>query len=142
MDNQNIRWIRRWGNYQKALQQLKEAVELKRQRELSNLEKQGMIQAFEYTHELAWKMLSDFLKSRGAAEIYGSRDASRQAFQLGLVEDGELWMKMIQSRNLTSHVYDESIAEEMIRLISDHYYDAFEKLSMKMQELYQQEVEK
>ncbi len=142
MDNQNIRWIRRWGNYQKALQQLKEAVELKRQRELSNLEKQGMIQAFEYTHELAWKMLSDFLKSRGAAEIYGSRDASRQAFQLGLVEDGELWMKMIQSRNLTSHVYDESIAEEMIRLISDHYYEAFEKLSMKMQELYQQEVEK
>jgi nucleotidyltransferase substrate binding protein (TIGR01987 family) len=141
MDNQNIRWVRRWGNYQKALQQLKEAVELKRQRELSNLEKQGMIQAFEYTHELAWKMLSDFLKSRGAAEIYGSRDASRQAFQLGLVEDGELWMKMIQSRNLTSHVYDESIAEEMIRLISDHYYDAFEKLSMKMQELYKQEVE-
>lgn len=51
-------------------------------------------------------------------------------------------MKMIQSRNLTSRVYDESIAEEMIRLISDHYYDAFEKLSMKMQELYQQEVEK
>jgi nucleotidyltransferase substrate binding protein (TIGR01987 family) len=141
MDNQNIRWVRRWGNYQKALQQLKEAVELKQQRELSNLEKQGMIQAFEYTHELAWKMLSDFLKSRGAAEIYGSRDASRQAFQLGLVEDGELWMKMIQSRNLTSHVYDESIAEEMIRLISDHYYDAFEKLSMKMQELYKQEVE-
>ena len=141
MDNQNIRWIRRWGNYQKALQQLKEAVELKRQRELSNLEKQGMIRAFEYTHELAWKMLSDFLKSRGAAEIYGSRDASRQAFQLGLVEDGELWMKMIQSRNLTSHVYDESIAEEMIGLISGHYYEAFEKLSMKMQGLYQQEVE-
>ena len=141
MDNQNIRWVRRWGNYQKALQQLKEAVELKRQRELSNLEKQGMIRAFEYTHELAWKMLSDFLKSRGAAEIYGSRDASRQAFQLGLVEDGELWMKMIQSRNLPSHVYDESIAEEMIRLISDHYYEAFEKLSMKMQGLYQQEVE-
>lgn len=142
MDNQNIRWVRRWGNYQKALQQLKEAVELKRQRELSNLEKQGMIQAFDYTHELAWKMLSDFLKSRGNTKIYGSRDASRQAFQLGLIEDGELWMKMIQSRNLTSHVYDESIAEELIRLINDCYYEAFNQLNAKMQELYKQEVEK
>lgn len=142
MDNQNIRWVRRWGNYQKALQQLKEAVQLMGQRELSNLEKQGMIQAFEYTHELAWKMVSDFLKSRGDAEIYGSRDATRQAFQLGLVEDGELWMKMIQSRNLTSHVYDESIAEAMIRIISDSYYEAFNQLNAKMQELYKQEVER
>ena len=105
MENKDIHWVQRFSNYQKALNQLKEAVDLMETRDLSNLEKQGMIQVFEYTHELAWKTLNDFLKSRGNTEIYGSKDATREAFQLGLIEDGELWMKMIQSRNLTSHVY-------------------------------------
>ena len=142
MENKDIRWVQRFSNYQKALNQLKEAVKLMETRDLSNLEKQGMIQAFEYTHELAWKTLKDFLKSRGNTEIYGSRDATREAFQLGLIEDGELWMKMIQSRNLTSHIYDESTAEEMIRLISELYFGAFEKLQIKMNDLYKDEVQK
>ncbi|HWQ77028.1 MAG TPA: nucleotidyltransferase substrate binding protein, partial [Syntrophomonas sp.] len=124
MENKDIRWLQRFDNYQKALNQLKEAVDLMKTRDLTNLEKQGMIQAFEYTHELAWKTLSDFLKSRGNTEIYGSKDATREAFQLGLIEDGELWMKMIQSRNLTSHVYDENTAMEMIQLIGKSYYAA------------------
>lgn len=140
MDNKDIRWEQRFSNYRKALQQLKEAVDLKETRPLSNLEKQGMIQAFEYTHELAWKTLKDFLKSRGNIEIYGSRDATREAFQLGLLEDGELWMKMIQSRNLTSHVYDDATAEEMIQFICDLYYDAFDKLRIKMNDLQRREV--
>lgn len=141
MEN-NIRWVQRFNNYQKALKQLKEAVDLMETRELSNLEKQGTIQAFEYTHELAWKTLKDFLKSRGNTEIYGSRDASREAFQLGLIEDGELWMQMIQSRNLTSHIYDESTAEEMIQLISKKYYQAFDNLRIKMNDLYKDEVQR
>jgi nucleotidyltransferase substrate binding protein (TIGR01987 family) len=142
MENKDIRWVQRFGNYQKALKQLKEAVDLMAARDLSNLEKQGMIQAFEYTHELAWKTLSDFIKSRGNTDIYGSRDATREAFQLGLIEDGELWMKMIQSRNLTSHVYDESAATEMIRLISKSYFEAFDKLRIKMESLYKNEAKK
>lgn len=135
MENKDIRWERRFNNYKKAMQQLKEAVDLIKMRPLSNLEKQGMIQAFEYTHELAWKTLKDFLKNRGNIQMYGSRDVTREAFQLGLLEDGELWMKMIQSRNLTSHVYDESVAEEMIKLICDLYYEAFNKLLIKMNDL-------
>ena len=135
MVNNDKRWEQRFSNYKKALSQLKEAVDLIRMRPLSNLEKQGMIQVFEYTHELAWKTLKDFLKSRGNIQIYGSRDVTREAFQLGLLEDGELWMKMIQSRNLTSHVYDESVAEEMIKLICDLYYEAFNKLLIKMNDL-------
>ncbi len=136
MDKQDIRWMQRFKNYQKALKQLEEAVNLTKTRELSNLEKQGMIQAFEYTHELAWKMLKDFLKSRGNAEIYGSRDATREAFQLGIIDDGQIWMKMIQSRNLTSHIYDEGIAEEMIELIIHSYFQAFEKLQTKINSFY------
>ncbi len=142
MESKDVRWEQRFNNYRKALQQLKEAVELKKTRPFSNLEKQGMIQAFEYTHELAWKTLKDFLKSRGNIQIYGSRDATREAFQLGLLEDGELWMKMLQSRNITSHVYDESTAEEMINLISDSYYEAFNKLLIKMNDLQHGEAKK
>jgi nucleotidyltransferase substrate binding protein (TIGR01987 family) len=141
MDNKDIRWVQRFSNYQKALKQLKEAVDLMETRDLSNLEKQGMIQAFEYTHELAWKTLKDFLKSRGNTEIYGSRDATREGFQLGLIEVGELWMNMIKSRNLTSHLYDEKTAEEMIRLIKDLYFEAFGKLQIKMDDLYKNEVQ-
>jgi nucleotidyltransferase substrate binding protein (TIGR01987 family) len=142
MENKDIRWLQRFDNYQKALNQLKEAVDLMKTRDLTNLEKQGMIQAFEYTHELAWKTLSDFLKSRGNTEIYGSKDATREAFQLGLIEDGELWMKMIQSRNLTRHVYDENTAMEMIQLIGKSYYAAFDKLLVKMNGFYKDEVQK
>jgi len=124
----DIRWIQRFSNYQKAFSQLEEAVSLSQTRELSRLEKQGMIQAFEYTHELAWKVMKDFLTSRGALEIYGSRDATREAFKTGLISNGEVWMDMIKSRNLTSHTYDESTVEAIVEQIVHAYlpeFDAF-----------------
>jgi len=78
-----IRWQQRFSNYQKAFTQLKSAVELSHQRELSLLERQGVVQAFEYTHELAWKTMKDFLEYRGSTEqIYGSKDATRQGLVL------------------------------------------------------------
>ncbi len=104
MDFQDTRWIQRFNNYKKALKQLEEAVELMEKRELSRLEKQGVIQSFEYTHELAWKTLKDFLVSRGNTNIFGSRDATKEAFTLGLIDNGEAWMQMIKSRNITSHI--------------------------------------
>ncbi len=67
------------------------------------LEEKGMIQGFEFTHELARKTLKDFLESRGVQDLYGARDVTRKAFQTGLIQNGEVWMDMIQSRNLTSH---------------------------------------
>src|SRR5665647_1986066 len=71
VDYKDIRWIQRFNNYNKALNQLQEAVELMKNRELTRLEKQGVVQAFEYTHELAWKSLKDFLEDRGNTDIYG-----------------------------------------------------------------------
>jgi nucleotidyltransferase substrate binding protein (TIGR01987 family) len=88
MTNLDIRWQQRFHNFSKALSQLAEAVELAGQRELSKLEEQGMIQAFEFTHEMAWNTLKDFLESRGAQNIYGSKDATREAFKAGLIENG------------------------------------------------------
>ncbi|AKL93668.1 nucleotidyltransferase substrate binding protein [Clostridium aceticum] len=142
MDFQDTRWIQRFNNYKKALKQLEEAVELMEKRELTNLEKQGVIQAFEYTHELAWKTLKDFLENRGNTNIYGSRDATKEAFALGLIENGEAWMQMIKSRNITSHTYDEGTADEIIALIKNSYFDAFEELRIKMNEFQRKENKK
>lgn len=139
MENKDIRWIQRFNNYQKALKQLQEAMELMTERSLSSLEKQGVIKAFEFTHELAWKTLKDFLESKGNTNIYGSKDATREAFKLGIIIDGEIWMEMIKSRNLTSHTYDESTVDEIIKQITGFYGRAFAELKNKLNELQQKE---
>lgn len=130
----DIRWQQRFSNYKKALQQLGDAVALSANRELSDLEKQGMIQAFEYTHELAWTTLKDFLEYKGQKDIYGSKDASRKAFKLGIIEDGEAWMDMIQSRNKTSHTYNKETAEEIVTAVTMSYYKLFISLADKLGE--------
>ncbi|OHE02629.1 MAG: nucleotidyltransferase [Sulfurimonas sp. RIFCSPLOWO2_12_36_12] len=137
----DIRWHQRFSNYKKALVQLQDAVELSEQRELSPLEKQGLIQSFEYTHELAWKTLKDFLQYRGSTEeIYGSKDASRQAFARGIICDGEVWMDMVKSRNLTSHTYDEETVEKIVDVILGSYVFEFEKLEEKLDALRKEEI--
>ena len=83
------RWLQRFDNYKRAYAQLADAVELMRSRELSNLEKQGVIQAFEFTWELAWNVLKDYLNWQGETEITGARDAVREAFNRGLIEEGQ-----------------------------------------------------
>ena len=83
----DVRWQQRFSNYKKALANLSQAVDLMSQRPLSNLEKQGVVQAFEFTHELSWKMIKDFFDSQGNSEIYGSKDATRQAFKFGLIKE-------------------------------------------------------
>jgi nucleotidyltransferase substrate binding protein (TIGR01987 family) len=132
MEKSDIRWIQRFENYIKAFSQLEEAILLANKRPLSNLEEQGLIQAFEYTHELAWKTLKDFLNYQGNQEIYGSKDATRQAFKYELIENGEIWMDMIKSRNNSSHTYNESIAEEILNSIISNYYSEFKKLKEKL----------
>jgi nucleotidyltransferase substrate binding protein (TIGR01987 family) len=132
---QDIRWLQRFTHFVKALSQLKEAVELAQQRPLSRLEDQGMIQAFEFTHELAWNTLKDFLENRGVQDLYGSKDATRAAFKAGLIENGEAWMDMIQSRNLTSHTYEEATATQIASAIRNTYFAEFDTLRLKLEEL-------
>jgi nucleotidyltransferase substrate binding protein (TIGR01987 family) len=135
MSDQDIRWIQRFNHFTKALSQLGEAVALTQQRPLSKLEEQGLIQAFEFTHELAWNTLRDFLESRGVQNLYGSKDSTRAAFKAGLIENGEVWMDMIQSRNLTSHTYDETTAAQIVSAIRNSYFAEFEALRIKLGEL-------
>jgi nucleotidyltransferase substrate binding protein (TIGR01987 family) len=139
MINKDIRWQQRFSNYNKALTQLSDAVELAQERDLSELEQQGLVQAFEFTHELAWKTLKDFLEYRGNRDIYGSKDATRAAFQLGLLENGETWMDMIQSRNQTSHTYNEETVKEIVAAIEGDYFAEFKKLQATLTELKEEE---
>ena len=131
----SLRWLERFEKFKKALGQLKSAKELYEQRELTELEKQGFIQVFEYTFDLSWNLIRDYFIYQGITEIRGSRDAFRLAFKYGIVEDGELWMEMIQARNLTSHTYDEKMAEELLGEIIRRYYPAFERLRSKFEDI-------
>lgn len=121
----DIRWKQRFDNFNRALHQLTLAVELSQQREFTDLEKQGVIQAFEFVHELAWNVLKDFLEFEGIQGIVGSRGAVREAFKRGVIADGELWMDMIEKRNLTSHTYNAELAQELVTVIVSGYYPAF-----------------
>jgi nucleotidyltransferase substrate binding protein (TIGR01987 family) len=125
MNEQDIRWEQRFENFKKALAKLGEAVQLDAERALSELERQGIIQAFEFTHELAWKVMQDFFIYQGNSEIRGPRDATRQAFSASLITDGEHWMEMIKNRNLTSHTYNEEISEEIYKNIVGEFYPLF-----------------
>ena len=134
---QDIRWKQRFGNYLKAFQTLVEAVELTRVRPLSRLEQQGLIQSFEFTHELAWNVLKDYLEYQGITGLVGSRGASRSAFKNGLVEQGDDWMKMIEARNLTSQTYSPDIAQAVADEILGCFFPAFESMAKKFTELSQ-----
>ena len=110
---EDVRWVQRLENYRKACDRLEAAVTLARSRELSELEEQGLIQAFEFTHELAWKVIKDWFEDHGSTGITGSKDATREAFSRGLISEGELWMEMVRSRNLSSHTYNLETAREL-----------------------------
>lgn len=130
----DTRWKQRFQNFTKALARLGDAVELATERALSELEKQGLIQAFEFTHELAWKTLKDFMVYQGVEPpIIGSRDATRLAFENQLIRNSEAWMEMIQSRNETSHTYNEETADEIADLIIKSYYSEFEQLRIRLE---------
>ena len=133
--NPDVRWRQRLHSFGKAFRRLSDAAILAAKRDLTELEQQGLIQAFEFTHELAWKTLKDFLEAKGAAEIYGPKVAIRQAFAAGLIEDGDAWMAMIESRNLTSHTYNEGLANQITASILTRYVSEFEKFQRRFAEL-------
>ncbi|NEP17776.1 MAG: nucleotidyltransferase [Leptolyngbya sp. SIO4C1] len=132
MAGSDIRWQQRLANYKRALAQLTKFI---KKGQLNELEEQGLIQAFEYTHELAWNLLKDYFQYQGTQNIFGSRDATRMAFKVGLIEDGEGWMAMIQDRNRTSHTYNQATANEIAANIRSRFFNLFVALQEKMQEL-------
>lgn len=145
---EDIRWQQRFSNFRKALSKLSQSVEfikLNAQKGNSRFEennlasvldeliKEGLIQRFEYTHELAWNVMKDYAIYQGNNNVGGSRDATREAFQLQLISDGQVWMEMINSRNKTSHTYDQETADDIYFKILNEYFPAFIAFENKMQ---------
>ena len=128
------RWIYRFVNYARAYRLLQEAVALSHQRALSSLEKEGMIQRFEYTWELAWKLLKDYLTANGLVpEVASPAHVMRTAFMANIVTDGDVWMETIEARNLMSHMYDNKKFEMILEKIAQRYLPLFTALHDFMQ---------
>ena len=149
---EDIRWEQRFSNYRKALKRLLENIEyVKAEEEITwdleeeyiddlllatpDIAKQGLIQSFEFTHELAWKVMKDYAEFQGNTEIKGSRDAVLYAAQVSLIHDAHVWMEMMKSRNSTSHTYNESTANEIVKYILCEYEKEFINFETKMEEL-------
>ncbi len=135
MSEQDIRWQQRFQNFLKAFLLLEEAVVKCKNESISDLEEQGLIQRFEFTHELAWNVLKDYFEYQGNTSITGSRDATREAFNKGLIEDGEGWMEMIKSRNKSTHTYNEETAKEIVKNVVEWYYTLFLNFRDRMTQL-------
>jgi len=134
----DIRWEQRFSNYRRALAKLNKAIVVMEKNidlngEVEDILKEGLIQRFEYTHELAWKVMKDFAEYQGNTAITGSRDATRAAFSMGLITHEGTWMDMLASRNLTTHTYNEDIAEEIHGKITDEYITLFIDFEEKME---------
>lgn len=131
----DVRWHQRLRSFHKAFVRLSEGARLAGERELSSLEKQGLIQAFKFTHELAWNEPKDYLESQGIQGVVGSKGATREAFKNSLIADGEVWMDMIKSRNQISHTYNEETANEITEAILTRYCAQFSQFSTRFSRL-------
>lgn len=139
----DIRWKQRFSNYEKALAKLEEAVNhtskeshsinISGDNLLDEMLKEALIQRFEYTHELAWNVMKDYAHYQGNIDVAGSRDATREAFQLNLITEAHTWMDMIASRNKSSHTYNEVTANEIYIKILSEYFPLFKAFQLIMQ---------
>ncbi len=125
MNHKETRWKQRYNNLVKAYRQLEQAND--QFSKLSDLEKEGMIQRFEYTFELSWKTLKDYLESRGVL-VQFPRDVIKEAFSSGIIHDGQLWMDMLDNRNLMAHTYQEEIFQEVVQNVHTGYFPAITRL--------------
>ena len=125
MNGKVIRWKQRFQNFEKAFFQFEKAV--LQIDELSTLEKEGLIQRFEYTFELAWKTLKDFLESENV-EAKFPREVIKKGFQYEIISNGEVWMEMLENRNLMTQTYDERIFESAVELAVRSFYSEIKRL--------------
>ncbi|EGY33109.1 nucleotidyltransferase substrate binding protein [Aggregatibacter actinomycetemcomitans serotype e str. SC1083] len=136
MQQDDVRWKQRFENYKRALNQLETALHEYADTNLDII-KEGIIQRFEFTHELAWKLMQDILQAEGVADILGSRTTTRMAFNRGLIQQGDIWLEMVKSRNITVHTYDEKILAQEFSKIMTLYLPLFLQFKQRVEKLCQ-----
>jgi nucleotidyltransferase substrate binding protein (TIGR01987 family) len=123
------RWKYRFDNFKRAYELLEEAIALSKARALTPLEREGVIQRFEYTWELAWKVLYDYLTFSGIVlETVTPAATVRAAFAAQIIQDGKVWLAALDARNKMAHTYDMKVFEATVEQISDSYSAAFAQL--------------
>lgn len=132
MEEKQPKWIDRLSYFKNAITRLSEVIEIYKQRPLNSFENDSLIKRFEFTYEMAWKLMMSYEKENGITEIIGSKDVVRKAFAMSLIDNGEAWLEMIDDRNKTSHLYDEEMAVDVIDMIIHTYYPLLVELQGKM----------
>ena len=132
---QDIRWLQRYDSFHRANKRIQDITESdKKADDLSELEMEGLIQRFEYTFELGWKVLQDLLKYKGYEFVQGPNGTLQKAFEDGLIADHDGWRRMAKARVTTSHTYNEGDATEIVRNIFDEYSHLLQRLDDKLNE--------
>lgn len=128
--NENIRWKQRFNNFSKAYKLLNSVFKERKIEELSILEQEGVIQRFEYTYELAWKTLKDYLEYNGNLNNIDitARNVFKEAYSAGIIKEQDIFIDMMLSRNLLSHTYDFARFKEIIIKIENDYLNVLEDL--------------
>ncbi len=123
------RWQQRFENFERAFILLRSAFEEKKPAEFSELEKEGLVRRFEYTFELAWKTLKDYLEHTGISfDQITPRHVIKAAFAAKIIEDGQAWIDMLDHRNVMSHTYNEVSFKKAVVAIAGHYLAALEQV--------------
>ncbi|MEX2231623.1 MAG: nucleotidyltransferase substrate binding protein [Cyclobacteriaceae bacterium] len=133
MGKQDIRWIQRFSNYRKAVEKLRNALAEYKDGDMSELEKEGLIQRYEYTFELGWKTLQDLLYFRGYVDVKGPTRVLKQALLDGYIVKEKIWRKMKEARELTSHTYDEDKANEIVEKVASEFFEPLLQLLKKLE---------
>lgn len=130
MNQKEIRWHQRFENFEKSFLLLKQSLDIANP---SIVERAGLIQFFEVTFELSWKLLKDYLESQNVNPQF-PRDVIKEAFHYEIITDGDIWMTMLGDRNLTVHTYNETKAAEIEDKIRNLFFPALDRLYRSMKE--------
>ena len=124
------RWNEKLNDFGKALIRLNEAIDESKNNPVSSTLKDGVIQRFEFCYEICWKLIKYYLENEGIQEAKSPKSTFREAFKIGIIEDGEKWIDMLNDRNLISHVHDEEVAFDIYNKIRSTYYNDMNNMYM------------
>ena len=130
--SEDVRWQQRFESFNNAFQLFAEAVQ--KFPDLNVLEQEGLVKRFEFTFELAWKTMKDYLEKAGFNEVNSPRDVIKTAFQAGYIKDGQKWLDMLIARNKTSHQYDDAMFKILVKQITAEYYQEIRQVWQFLQE--------
>jgi len=128
MGDEDIRWKQRFQNFEKARKKFHNALKAYQESPGNELYQMALVQTFEFTYELGWKTVKDFLQYEGVKKVSLPREAIKEGFHHQIIEDGQSWIEMLEDRNLMAHTYDEEKASKALNHITEHYVKSIDQV--------------